>query len=172
MMQIVRFLIRFLHQITKKLLELINEFNKAAGYKSNTLKSIVFLYTNNEPSEKEIKQTIIFTIISKELDARNKFNPRCEGAAHGKPRDINEETEDTNKWEDILCLRMERISSAKMSIPSKEYAHSMQFLPKFQWHFSQKLNKPNIYMEPQRIPNSYGDPEKGEQQLKKTHLLT
>ena len=36
---------------TRKLLELINEYTKVAGYKSNTQKSLAFLYTNNEKSE-------------------------------------------------------------------------------------------------------------------------
>ena len=40
---------------TRKLLELINEFGKAAGYKINIQKSVVFLHTNNELSEREIK---------------------------------------------------------------------------------------------------------------------
>ena len=39
----------------RKLLELISEFSKVAGYKINTQKSLAFLYTNNEKSEKEIK---------------------------------------------------------------------------------------------------------------------
>ena len=39
---------------TRKLLELINELGKVAGYKINTLKSVAFLYTNNERSEREI----------------------------------------------------------------------------------------------------------------------
>ena len=39
----------------RKLLELINEFSKVAGYKINTQKSLAFLYTNNEKSEREIK---------------------------------------------------------------------------------------------------------------------
>ena len=38
---------------TTKLLELINEFSEVAGYKINTQKSFVFLYTNNERAEKE-----------------------------------------------------------------------------------------------------------------------
>ena len=50
---------------TRKLLELINEFGKDAGYKINTQKSLVFLYTNNERSEREIKETTPFTIASK-----------------------------------------------------------------------------------------------------------
>ena len=43
---------------TRKLLELINEFGKVAGYKINAQKSLAFLYTNNERSEREIKKTI------------------------------------------------------------------------------------------------------------------
>ena len=46
---------------TGKLLEIINEFGKVAGYKMNTQKSVVFLYTNNERSERGIKETIPFT---------------------------------------------------------------------------------------------------------------
>ena len=50
---------------TRKLLELINEYSKAAVYKTNTQKSLAFLYTNNEEVEKEIKETIPFTIATK-----------------------------------------------------------------------------------------------------------
>ena len=50
---------------TRKLLELINEFGKVAGYKINAQKSLAFLYTNNERSEREIKETIPFTIATK-----------------------------------------------------------------------------------------------------------
>ena len=46
---------------TKKLLELINEFSKDAGYKINIQKPVAFLYTNNKLSEREIKTTIPFT---------------------------------------------------------------------------------------------------------------
>ena len=42
---------------TRKLLELINEFGKVAGYKINAQKSLAFLYTNNEKSEKLRKQS-------------------------------------------------------------------------------------------------------------------
>ena len=52
---------------TRKLLELINEFSEVAGYKINTQKSIAFLYTNNERSEREIRETLPFTIISKRI---------------------------------------------------------------------------------------------------------
>ena len=49
----------------RKLLELISEFSKAAGYKINTQKSLPFLYTDNEKSEREIKESIPFTIATK-----------------------------------------------------------------------------------------------------------
>ena len=52
---------------TRKLLELINEYSKVAGYKINTQKSIAFLYTNNEKTEREIKETIPSTIAMKRM---------------------------------------------------------------------------------------------------------
>ena len=48
---------------TRKLLKLINEFSKVAGYKINIQKLFAFLYTNNKVSEREIKETILFTIL-------------------------------------------------------------------------------------------------------------
>ena len=50
---------------TQKLLELINKYSKVAGYKINTQKSLAFLYINNEKAEREIKETIPFTIARK-----------------------------------------------------------------------------------------------------------
>ena len=50
----------------RKLLELISEFSKA-GYQINAQKSLAFLYTNNEKSEREIKESIPFAIKQKEL---------------------------------------------------------------------------------------------------------
>ena len=52
----------------RKLLELISEFSKVAGYKINTQKSHVFLYTNNEKSEREIKESIPSPLQQKELN--------------------------------------------------------------------------------------------------------
>ena len=49
---------------TRKLLELSNEFGKVAGYKINTQKSIAFLCTINERSERKIRETIPFTVTS------------------------------------------------------------------------------------------------------------
>ena len=52
---------------TRKLLELINEYSKVAGYKFNTQKSFAFLYTNNEKSERKLKKKISFTIATKRI---------------------------------------------------------------------------------------------------------
>ena len=52
---------------TRKLLELINEYSTVAGYKINTQKSLAFLYTNNEKTEREIKKAIPFTIVKKRI---------------------------------------------------------------------------------------------------------
>ena len=51
----------------RKLLELINEFGKVAGYKINAQKSLAFLYTNGEKSKSEIKKTLPFTTATKRI---------------------------------------------------------------------------------------------------------
>ena len=55
----------------RKLLELISEFWKVAGYKINTQKSLVSLYTNNENSEREITESVPFTIAKKKKKELN-----------------------------------------------------------------------------------------------------
>ena len=52
---------------TRKLLEPINEYSKVSGYKINTPKSLAFLYTNDEKTEREIKENIPFTIAMKRI---------------------------------------------------------------------------------------------------------
>ena len=52
---------------TRKLLELINEFGKVAGCKINAQKPLAFLYTNNEKSEREIKETLPFATATKRI---------------------------------------------------------------------------------------------------------
>ena len=52
---------------TRKLLQVINEYSKVAGYKINTQKSLAFLYTNNVKTEREIKNSI------RHCDEKNKI---------------------------------------------------------------------------------------------------
>ena len=56
-----------LKESTRKLLELVNECSKVAGYKINTQKSLAFLHTNNEKTERKIKEIIPFTIAMRRI---------------------------------------------------------------------------------------------------------
>ena len=60
----------------RKLLELISEFSKVAGYKINTQKSLAFLYTNNEKSERVIKESIPFITATKRIKYLGKNLPK------------------------------------------------------------------------------------------------
>ena len=61
---------------TRKLLELINEYSKVEGYKINIQKSLAFLYTNNEKTKREIKETIQFTIAMKRIKYLGIYLPK------------------------------------------------------------------------------------------------
>ena len=61
---------------TRKLLELINEYSKLAGYKINIQKSLEFLYTNNEKTERGIKQSIPFTIAMERIKYLGIYLPK------------------------------------------------------------------------------------------------
>ena len=61
---------------TRNLLELINDYSKVAGYKINTQKSLAFLYTNNEKTEREIKETIPFTIAMERIKYLGIYLPK------------------------------------------------------------------------------------------------
>ena len=69
---------------TKKLLELINEFSKVAGYKVNIQKSVTFLYANNQLTEREILKNVIYNCFKKNKILRNKPNQRCKRPVLGK----------------------------------------------------------------------------------------
>ena len=82
---------------TKKLLELISEFGKVAGYKINTQKS----HANNERSEREIKETIPFTIVSKRIKYLG-INLHKEANDLYSEKILMKEIKDgTNSWRDI-----------------------------------------------------------------------
>ena len=106
---------------TRKLLELMNEFSKFAGYKISTQKSLAFLYTNNERSKREIKETITFTITSKRIKYLGINLPKETKDLYSENyktlmKDIKD---DTNKWRDIPCSSTGRINIVKMTILPK-----------------------------------------------------
>jgi hypothetical protein len=53
---------------SKKRLEITNSLSKVAGYKVNVQKSVAFLYTNNEQTEKEIREIISFTMVIRTIN--------------------------------------------------------------------------------------------------------
>ena len=61
---------------TRKLLELINKYSKVARYEINTQIPLAFLYTNNEKAEREIKETIPFTIAMKRIKYLGMYIPK------------------------------------------------------------------------------------------------
>ena len=102
---------------TRKLLELINEFGKAAGHKINAQKSVAFLYTNNERSEREIKETIPFTILSNRMKYQGINLTKEVKSCTQKMMTLMKETEDnTNKWTILRCSWIGRINIVKATI--------------------------------------------------------
>ena len=106
---------------TRKLLELINEFGKIAGYKINAQKSIAFLYTNDENSEREIKETLPFTIATKRIKYLGINLPRetKDLYAENDKTLMKEIKNDINRWRDIQCSWSGRINIVKMTILPK-----------------------------------------------------
>ena len=90
---------------TKKLLELINEYSKVAGYKINTHKSLAFLYTNNEKIESEIKEKIPFTIAMKRIKYLGRYIPKETKDLYIENYKtlVKENKEDINRWRNIPC---------------------------------------------------------------------
>ena len=89
----------------RKLLELISEFINVAGYKINTKKSLAFLYTNNEKSEREIKESIPFSTETKRIkylgenlpkETKNQYTENYKTL-------IKIIKDDINRWGDIPC---------------------------------------------------------------------
>ena len=106
---------------TRKLLELINEYNKVTGYKINTQKSLAFLYTNNEKIEREIKETIPFTIATKRIKYLGAYLPKETKDLYREDAKtlMKEIKEYTNRWRNIPCSWIGRINIVKMAILPK-----------------------------------------------------
>ena len=106
---------------TRKLLELINGYSKVAGYKINTQNSLTFLNTNNEKTEREIKETITFTNAMKRIKYLGIYLPKETKDLYRENYKtlVKEIKEDTNRWRNIPCSWIGRINIVNMSIRPK-----------------------------------------------------
>ena len=100
----------------------LNKFSKVVGCKINIQKSVTFLYTNNELSEREFKKTITFTIASNRIKYLGiNLTKEVNNLYSENYKTLMKEIEDAiNKWKDILCSWI-RINIVKMFILPKIY---------------------------------------------------
>ena len=113
----------------RKLLELISEFSKVAGYKVNTQKSLAFLYT--EKSERENKESIPFRIATKRIKYLGINLPQetKELYIENYMTLMTEIKDDINRWTDIPCSLVGRISIVKTTIlPNTVYTFNVILL--------------------------------------------
>ena len=118
---------------TPKLLELIQKFSKVAGYKINAQKAVAFLYTNNETEEREIRESIPFTIAPQTIrylginltkEAKDLYSE-----SYGTL--MKEIEEDTKKWKNVPCSWIGRTNIVKCLFYLEQSIHSMQSLLKY-----------------------------------------
>ena len=106
---------------TRKLLELINEYSKCAGYKINIQKSLAVLHSTNERTEREIKETISFTIAMKIIKYLRINLPKETKDLYTENYKtlMKEIKDDTNKWRNIPHSWIRRIAIVKMCLLPK-----------------------------------------------------
>ena len=120
---------------TKKLLELVHEFKKVAGYKINAQKSVAFLYTNNEVTEREIKESIPFIVAPKTIkylginltkEVKNLYTEKYRKLM----KELKKTHTHTHKGKTFHTHGLEEQISLKSLYYPKQSTYSMQYLSK------------------------------------------
>ena len=110
----------------RRLLELINKFSKVAGYKVKTQKSLPLLYTNNAKSERQIKESISFTIATKRIKYLGINLPKETKELYTEnyfKTLMKEIKNDRNRWRDIPCSWVGRLNYCENCYSTK---HNLQ----------------------------------------------
>ena len=149
----------------RKLLELISEFSKVAGYKINTQKSLAFLYVNNEKSEREIEESHS-PLQQKRIKYLGMTLPKETKEMYTENyKTLRKEIRDNiNRWRGIPCSWVGRINTVKRTIlPNAVYRFNVTpiKLP-IAFFYGTRTKNFTIHIETQKTLNSQSSLEKEE----------